>query len=89
MTKPDDRTTTAVVDVNWPPPIEEPRIIMEEAKMFKTLFTTQFFKPLGISLLAGTALAVAFAPAKAEEKISASALSDSGVQQRYRGRRLG
>jgi hypothetical protein len=42
---------------------------MEEAKMFKTLFTTRFFKPLGISLLAGTALAVASAPAKAEEKI--------------------
>jgi hypothetical protein len=25
-------------------------MMMEEAKMFKTLFTTRFFEPLGISL---------------------------------------
>jgi hypothetical protein len=30
---------------------------MEEAKMFKTLFTARFFKPLGMSLLAGTVTA--------------------------------
>jgi hypothetical protein len=31
---------------------------MEEAKMFRTLFAARFFKPLGISLLAGTVAAV-------------------------------
>jgi hypothetical protein len=42
---------------------------MEELRMFKTLFTARFSKPLGISVIAGAALAVAAVTSKAEEKI--------------------
>jgi hypothetical protein len=54
---------------NWPSPIGEARIIMEEAQMLRTLFNARSSKVLGITLMAGAGLAAAFTPSKAEEKI--------------------
>jgi hypothetical protein len=42
---------------------------MEEAQMLETLFNARFSKVLGISLMTGAGLAVAFTPSKAEDKI--------------------
>jgi hypothetical protein len=50
--------------------------IIEAAKMFKTLFTTRFFKPLKISLLAGT-VAAAVLPLAAHSADMAKEGTDS------------
>jgi hypothetical protein len=49
---------------------------MEEAKMFKTLFRDRFFKPLGMSLLAGT-VAAAVLPLAAHSADMAKEGTDS------------
>ena len=51
---------------------------MEEAKMFKTLFTARFFQPLGISLLAGS-VAAAVLPLSAHSADMAKEGTDSST----------
>jgi hypothetical protein len=52
---------------------------MEETQMFKTLFTARFSKPLGISLMAGVALAVGSGQSKAEDRIQPPPYQVAGI----------